>query len=466
MSRVVAPDVFNLPSGTSAGVTVGHQHGAEAKDRPFGLWTAIAMVVGTMVGAGIFVLPGQFAKSGWNGAMAWGVAGLGAMAIGLVMADLVAHRPDQPSILALCGTVLGPAAGVMISWSYWVSIWVSNAVIATAASSYLAAFIPAVGRSPMRIALGGIVIIIALTLANLRGPSTAGRIQVVTTVLKLLPLATVLIVLALLAFKTPDAFERAPQAPLVLGGITTALPLALYALFGFEAAPLMTELVRNPARNVPLAVVGGLGITTLIYFTVCTGIVLTLPAGQLATSPMPMALFVDHFVGPGAAAALSLFAVVAGLGSLNGLILLQGEIPRSLVHGGQLPEWMAQTNRHDVAAMPLLLASGLTVILLLAGASRFGASVLDFLLRLASSTGIWLYFSACVLALVMGRSRILATIGVGFSAWLFYSTGLEAGAWGLVLMVVGLPLFPLARRTMARKSLSFEPVSTAGNPAI
>jgi len=408
------------------------------------------MVVGTMVGAGIFVLPGQFAPYGWTGAAAWAAAGLGAMTIALVLADLVAFRPEQPSLLALCGDVLGPAMGVMIAWSYWISIWVSNAVIATAAAGYLAAFVPPIGQSPLRIALGGIAIVIALTVANLRGPGTAGRIQVVTTILKLLPLVVILIILAGLLLGTGEAFSRYPHVPFDFGSLTPALPLAFYALLGFESATLMTELVRDPARNVARAVIGGLAITTLVYYLVCTGIVMALPADRLALSPMPMALFVEQFIGIGPAMVLALFAVIAAIGSLNGLILLQGEIPHSLARSGLLPGWMATTNRHGVAAAPLILASALTFVLMIAGATRFGGGVLDFLLRLTASVSIWFYFGACVAALILRRRRLLAAAGIVFSGWLFYSTGLEAGGWGLALMLLGLPVHFAAKRTVVR----------------
>ena len=101
------------------------------EQRPFGIWTATAMVIGSMIGAGIFVLPGQLAPFGWTGVAAWIAAGLGAMALGLVIADLTRAMPEQPSLIAICGEVLGPLPGVLIGWSYWVSLWCGTAVVAT-----------------------------------------------------------------------------------------------------------------------------------------------------------------------------------------------------------------------------------------------------------------------------------------------------------------------------------------------
>src|SRR3978361_102764 len=98
--------------------------------RPFGFWTAVAFVIGGVIGAGIYVVPGSFAAYGWNGALAWVAGGAGALVIGRVLAALTASRPQAPGLVAVIGVELGPIAGVLVGWGAWVSYWCANAYIA------------------------------------------------------------------------------------------------------------------------------------------------------------------------------------------------------------------------------------------------------------------------------------------------------------------------------------------------
>ena len=413
--------------------------------RPFGIWTATAMVVGTMIGAGIFVLPGQLAPFGWTGLVAWVVAGLGAMAIGLVIADLTKAMPEEPSLIAICGEVLGPLPGVLIGWSYWISLWCGTAVVATTAASYLSSLLPGPPATPLQMALGGVGIATAITLLNLRGARGAGQFQVITTLLKLLPLVAVVIILAWLGWSDGEQFGRSPRAPFAAASLTSALNLAFFAMLSFETAALVTERVRDPARNVVRATLLGLGATILLYIVVCMGIVLALPASELAASPAPVAMFVERFWGPGAGIMVALLTAVAGIGYVNGAVLLQGELPLTAVRSGIMPGWIAPTNRHDVAAWPMVLGSALAVVLMIGGATGAGANLLDFMLRLTTAATIWLYLGVCVAALMLGRKRVLAVLGIGFSLWVLYGSGIEAGGLGIVLMLFGLPLYYFTR---------------------
>ena len=183
-------------------------------NRPFGIWTAAALVVGSMVGAGIFVLPSQLAPFGWTGLAAWIAAGFGAMAIALVIADLTATMPEEPGLIAICGRVMGPLAGVLLGWSYWISLWRATAVVATTAASYLGALWPGISATPLRTALTGSVIVLSITALNLRGARAAGQFQVATTLLKLLPLVAVAVILGGLVWAGGEQFSVDRHPPL------------------------------------------------------------------------------------------------------------------------------------------------------------------------------------------------------------------------------------------------------------
>lgn len=420
--------------------------------RPFGIWTAVALVVGSMIGAGIFVLPAQLAPFGWTAMAAWIAAGLGAAAIALVIADLTKAMPEEPGLLSICGRVLGPLAGVLLAWSYWVSLWCATAVVATTAASYLGTLVPALGASALTTALAGSVIVGLLTLLNLRGARAAGQFQVATTALKLLPLLAVAVILIVAVLPGGAPRQGAVVPPFAPAELTSALNLAFFAILSFETASMVSERVVDPARNVVRATLYGLAATVVLYIVVCMGIILMVPNAELAASKAPIALFVAQAWGDGWGTIIALLTAISGIGYCNAAILLQGELPLSLVRGGILPEWLAPTNKHDVAVWPMAAASLLSVLLMIGGATGMGAQLLDFMLRLTTAAAIWIYVGVAAAAWVLGRKRFWAAASLAFSAWVLAGTGVEAGALGLFLLALGLPVYYLTRVRTAGSS--------------
>jgi APA family basic amino acid/polyamine antiporter len=421
----------------------------DTAERPFGPWTATALVVGTLVGAGIFVLPAQLAPLGWTAAGAWAGAGCGVLIVAWLLSRLTARWPEAPGALAICGRVLGPLPSVVIGWSYWVCTWSSNAVLAVTAARYLASLIPGHAVTDMESAVGASVILWVVTLLNLRGQRVAGRFQVLTTLLKLVPLLAVLAIIAQVALATPDSFGASPLPAFAASELTGAVTLAFFALIGFETASLVAERVRDPARNVVRATLWGVAVTLAIYLVVSMGIMLLVPSDTLAQSGAPLALFVEQAWGRWAGVAVALFASISAIGCLNGLILLQGEVPLTMVRGGELPRWVAPTNRHDVAALPMMVGTTLACALVLLSATRSGADLLDFMLRLTTAATIWFYIGVCATALVSRIAPPVAVAGLAFCAWVLYGAGLEAGLLGVALMVPVLPLYWMMRRDPA-----------------
>ena len=269
------------------------------KQRPFGFWTATALVVGGMIGAGIFVQPAQLAPFGWTGAAAWLIAIPAAMLLAYVLSRLTAAQPRATGIVEIVGGALGPLPGVLVGWSYWVAIIAANAIIALTAVRYLATFIPALTATPLGEGVGATTLLWALTALNLGGARGAGRFQVATTLLKLLPLVAVVLILIGLAFADGPSFTAHAQAPFAADRLTTALTLAFFPLVGFESASLAAERVRDPARNVMRATLFGTALTGALYVLISNGIVFAMPPAEVAASDAPIALFVAQFWGRG-----------------------------------------------------------------------------------------------------------------------------------------------------------------------
>lgn len=413
----------------------------ESAPRPFGFWTATALVMGGMIGSGIFVLPAQLAPYGWTSVAAWIVGVGGALLIAWVLARLTAAMPEATGVVAICGAGLGPLPGVLVGWSYWVSVWSANAVIALTAIRYLAQFVPVLGATSLAQALSATVLLWLLTLLNLGGARLAGAFQVVTTLLKLLPLAAIVLILAGVALGGGAAFHGESHPPFAWSNLTPALTLAFFAIVGFEAASVAAERVRDPARNVVRATLFGLGLTGLLYILVCSGIIFALPTVEVANAQAPFALFVERFWGHQAGLATAAFAAIAAIGALNGWTLLQGEVPLGMARAGLLPRWVGRTSARDVPIPMLLLATTLASVLVLSNATRSLGGLLDFMLRLMAAAAIWLYIGACLTALVKRIAPVAAVAGLVFALWAMWGAGLEAAGSSVALMLTALPLY-------------------------
>ena len=409
--------------------------------RPFGFWTATALVVGGMIGAGIFALPAQLAPFGWTGVAAWFCVIAGAVMIAVVLSKLGAAMPQATGAVAMCAAALGPLPGVLIGWSYWVAVWSANAIIAVTAINYLAIFVPALNATPMHGAVAAVGLIWAITLLNLGGARASGQFQVVTTVLKILPLLAVAAILFRLVFAGGAAFSIYPHTAFAGGSLTAAANLAFFALVGFEGASLVAERVRDPARNIVRATLGGLIATGLLFVVICSGIVFALPQDAAAHTNAPIALFVETYWGHGASLLVSAFAAIAAIGCLNGWILVQGELPLGMARAGVLPRWLDRTNARDVPVGILVASSALASLLVLSNASGSTAGLLTFMLNLTTAATMPLYLGVCASALILGIARPIAAVGLLFASWILWGAGFDALKWNLVLMLCALPLY-------------------------
>lgn len=409
--------------------------------RPFGVWTAAALVVGGMIGAGIFVLPAQLAPYGWTGTAAWGVGIPGALLLAYVVAKLAAAYPDATGAIAVVGKALGPMPGLLVGWSYWVGICSFNAILSLTAVRYGAAFVPALTASPLSTSVAATALMWTLTALNLGGARGAGRFQVLTTLLKLLPLVAVVLILGGLARSSSNSVVVTAHPPFAVADLSTALTLSFSSLLGFEAASLATERLRDPARNVLRATLYGTALAGFLYFIICNGIVFALPTALASTSDAPVAVFVEAFWGRGAGLAVAAFASIAAIGCLNGWTFMQGEIPLGMARAGMMPAFLARTSRRDVPTAAMLISCAFASVLVLSGAIPGMTNVLTFMLQLTTAATVWLYVGACCAAMALGIARRLAMIGLAFSAWVLWGSGTEALLLSIVLMLSAIPLY-------------------------
>jgi APA family basic amino acid/polyamine antiporter len=398
-----------------------------------------------MIGSGIFMMPVSLAPFGWTSVVAWIISIGGAVSIAFALGRLAQTMPQASGAIAVTGAVLGEFPGLLIGWSYWVSVWAANAAIAIAATSYLAVFVPALNATPLTGALVAVGLIWLLTVLNLAGAKRVGEFQVVTTLLKLAPLIAVILI-AIQVGGDGGATPPLPPTGTLFTGLGAAVALTLFPLVGFEAAGIAAERVRNPARNVMRATMAGTIVTGLLYILVCSAILLILSPAKVAASTAPFQLFVETFWGRGPALAVALFAAIAAIGALNCWVLIQGEVPLGMARAGLLPAWFAKVTARDVPARVLVVSSALASLLVLFNASKSLGGVFEFAALLTTCATLWLYVAICISALMRRVAMLAASIGLPFAFFAFWGAGYEASGLSLLLMLTGIPVYLLRSR--------------------
>lgn len=436
--------------------------------RVFGFWICLALVIGNMIGSGVFLLPQQLAPYGWNAILGWGVTIPGALCLAFVFASLARRFPRAGGPYAYTAEAFGAAPGFAVAWSYWISVWTANAAIALAAVSYLSHFLPGLAAAPGLVAIGFVWTFTLINCLSVRG---AGEVQLVTTALKLLPLiAAIVLTLAIAATgDRPDAVPL-PTADIGWAGVTATAALTLWAMVGFESATIPAGHVRDPQRTIPRATMIGTLVTGLVYLIACSGVALLLPPEQAAASNAPFADFIGRYWGAGPASLVALFAAISALGALNGWVLIQGEMPVALARDGMFPAWLARTSRAGTPVRAHLVSTGLVTLLLLANQSRSMGDLFAFMALLSTAASLVAYLSCSLAALrlqAIGRipgSSILPAVAVAgaiYSAWAIYGAGREPALWGAALLLSGLPVYMVMRRNLLRRRTVEEASTTA-----
>lgn len=419
--------------------------------RALGFWPALALVVGNMIGSGIYLLPATLAPLGANALIGWGVTILGAMTLAFVFARLAAVIPCAGGPYAFAEAAFGPVVGFAVAWSYWILVWAGNGALAIAVVSALSLPFPLLASGSPAI-LTALALIWGLVAVNVRGVALAGRIQLVTAVLKLAPLvAVVLVVLWLLLRDGASAIVDNPPVPVGAGAVAGAVALTFWGFLGVESATVPADKVKDARRIVPMVTLLGTAVTGAIYVLVAGGITLMMPVDEVAASHAPLAAFLGRSWGGEAQQIVAVFAAISALGTLNGFILLQGEMPWAMARGGVFPAWFGKESRHGTPARAHLVSGALVTLVMALNYTGSTGTLFAEIATISLAAGMLAYFVSALAALkLLGRDRavgLVAVIAAGFVLWMIYGLGLHANLWGLGLLALGLPVFLWVRRT-------------------
>jgi APA family basic amino acid/polyamine antiporter len=446
-----------------------------AESGRFGLTTAIALIMGSIIGVGIFNLPTSLAPIGPITLVSLGLTTIGALALAVLFGALSRRLPADGGPYAYARAAFGNGVGFLNAWSYWITAWAGNAAIAVGWVLYVEHFINKDGNTLYSILLVLVGLWVPAAI-NLSGVKNMGAIQVVTTVLKFAALAFVSTVgLFYINAAHYMPFNVSGQSPIL--AIGSGMAIALFSYLGVETASVAAGKVKDPDRNVPRATILGTIATAVVYVLSLVAIFGILPNHTLASESAPYSAAVDAmFGGTVWGNVMAVVVIISGLGALNGWTMICAEMPLAAATDGLFPDQFKRISNAGVPAFGIVASTVLASVAMIVNyAGENGARAFTTLVLMTGITAAIPYaFSALAQirfrlndrrALVTRRflrDVIVAVVALVFSIlfiWYSRNTGASSAFtyWAPfilagVALLIGIPVYAAQRRSMTPPS--------------
>ncbi len=420
--------------------------------KKLGIWTTTSLVIGNMIGAGVFLMPSVLAKYGGISILGWIFSSLGALVLAYIFSRLSKYvRNSSGGPYAFSRDAFGGFLGFLVAWGYWISIWVTNAAIAVAFVGALSVLFPVLGIDPVWAVIGALGSIWLLSWVNTRGVHSSGKLQLVTTLLKVLPLI-IIIIGGSFFFSTENYMPFNASDVSGPEAIVATAALTFFAYLGIESATIPAGDIKDPQSTIPRATMMGTLFTILIYVLSTVVIMGMIPLDALAKSPAPFADAMGILAGSAGEKIVAIGAAIAAFGALNGWILVMGQVARATAKDGLFPKIFEKENRRGVPMAGILIGSTLTSVVILMNYTDGLVEQFRFMILLGTLCCVipYLFSAAAYVMLGYGKQeekkdrifiQIIGGIGFIFSLWVIYGTGEEAVFWGTLLLLGGTPFY-------------------------
>lgn len=421
------------------------QSGGEPR-RSLGLAATTSLVIGNMVGSGLFLLPASLAPYGGYSLWGWVVSTAGALLLARVFSRLSRRTPLAGGPYAYPLEVFGDFAGFLLAWMYWISIAAAVAAIAVAFVSYLTALLPSLGTHRLAGAGAAIAASWLLTGVNISGVRVAGRLQLITVILKITPL----LVFALwgIFYFNPHLLIAGASGQSGPAAIDASAALTMWAFLGLECATIPTDHVKDPEKTIPRATLYGTGIAAVVYIFCTMAVMGIIPAASLAHSNAPFADAANLLWGGWAGTLIAIAAITSCFGALNGWILMSGQFPQAAARDKLFPQLLARESDRGTPVVGLVFSTVVATLLILMNYSRGLVETFDVIILIATFFTLVPYMLCSMAELLLGRGDrarirniVLASLAFAFSLWATAGAGRDCLYWGTLLMLAGLPLY-------------------------
>ncbi|MFV3385631.1 arginine-ornithine antiporter [Pseudomonas sp. NY15364] len=434
------------------------------------LGALIALVVGSMVGGGIFSLPQNIAASASAGAtlIGWLITGVGMLTLAFVFQTLANRKPElDGGVYAYAKAGFGDYMGFSSAWGYWISAWIGNVSYMVLLFSTLGYFFPVFGEgNTLPAVICATVLLWLLHFLVLRGIKEAAFINTVTTIAKMLPLA-LFIVIAAIAFKldvfTADFWGRGnTELGSVMDQVRNMMLVTVWVFIGIEGASIFSARAEKRSDVGKATVIGFVGVLLLLVLVniLSQGI---MAQAELAGLKNPsMAGVLEQVVGPWGAQLISIGLIVSLAGALLSWTLLCAEILFASARDHTMPAFLRKENANHVPANALWLSNGLIQLFLII--TLFSASTYLSLLYLATSMILVPYFWSSAYAVLLAvrgetyenaagernKDLLIAAISTLYAVWLVYAAGVQYLLLSALLYAPGAILFAKAKRELGQ----------------
>jgi basic amino acid/polyamine antiporter, APA family len=424
-----------------------------SSENKLGLWTSTSLVIGNMIGAGVFLLPATLASFGAISLVGWIVSTIGALLLARIFAKLSRLVPNgDGGPYAYTRKGFGNFAGFIVAWGYWISCWCTNAAITVSLVGALSVFFPVLASSTL-LAIGtGLGVIWVLTWVNTRGIKASGNMQLVTTILKLIPL--ILVSAAGLFFVHAANFK-----PFNLSGgsdasaIAATSTLTFFAFLGLECATIPSGSVKNPDKTIPRATMLGTLIATVVYILCTVSVMGIIPAKTLQQSVTPFADTAVIMWGNNARYWIGAGVVIAAFGALNGWILITGQVSSAIARDHLFPAIFEKQNKKGVPAAGIVISSVLVSVIMMMNFTSGLVEQFKLLMLLTTLTVLVPYLFSTASYVVLSnrreklsvKKRVLllapSALTFAFCLWAIIGSGEKVLLWGTVMLLSGVPIY-------------------------
>ncbi len=408
-----------------------------------------------MIGSGIFLLPASIATYGGIGMIGWVCAAIGAILLAYLYGALSKLAPETtggPYVYTRIG--FGDFAAYLVAWGYWIAIWATNAAIAVALVGYLSVFIPVLEESPVISISTGLFFIWLFTWINSKPLKLIASIQIITTVLKVIPIFVIGIFgLFYVRWEHFVPFNLSDET--TFEAITSTATLTLFAFLGMESAGIISNETKDAKNTIKKATIIGTLITIIVYLSSSFSIMGIVPPEVLKSSSAPFADAANLFWGASAKYVVAGCAVIATMGALNGWILLQGRIPMAAAQDSLFPKVFKKQNSNNAPILGIIISSLLASVLMMLNYTKSLVGAFTFMMTLSTLSCLIPYlFSAASLAIQVFRSGKrgmnsliwIALLTFSFCIWIIIGCGYEIVFYGFILLMISIPFYVLLHR--------------------
>lgn len=423
------------------------------KQRTLGVWMLSALVVGNMIGSGIFLLPASLAHFGSITIYSWIATAIGAMLLALVFAKLSTFFPKTGGPYLYCKEGFGNFIGFQVAYNYWVYMWVGNAAIAVAFTGYLTPFFPDLATNNLLAFFVTAGVLWFFTLINIIGIHSAGLLQLILTIIKFVPLLLIALV-GLFFVDKQNLLEFNISGESNFAALSGGATLTLWAFLGMESASIPADDAKNPTKTIPRATIIGTFAAAVVYILCTIAILGVIPSSELQGSTAPFADFAGRIFGPWGRWIMAAIAAISCAGALNGWIMLQGQIPLAAARDNLFPKHFKKLSKNRSPIFGIVFSSVLVTLLLLLNFSKGLVDQFTFIISLATLAAIIAYLYTTIVEFTIYRkypeklnpktyikTLVISLLAFLYTFWAMVSSGQEIIFYGAILMFTSIPIY-------------------------